>query len=51
MTEHDRDAVLSMLMDVSGTTKRVDNSLDILKDLGFYGKESYKLYEENNVRH
>uniref|UniRef100_A0A914E141 Uncharacterized protein n=1 Tax=Acrobeloides nanus TaxID=290746 RepID=A0A914E141_9BILA len=40
MTEFDRDSVLSMLMDVSGTTKRVNSALEILKDLNFFDAEN-----------
>uniref|UniRef100_A0A914DAI6 Uncharacterized protein n=1 Tax=Acrobeloides nanus TaxID=290746 RepID=A0A914DAI6_9BILA len=36
MTEHDRDSVLEMLMDVSGTTKNVDLGIDLLKEINFF---------------
>lgn len=38
MAENDRDSILSMLMDVTGTTKHVNDGLDLLKELNFYGR-------------
>uniref|UniRef100_A0A914E5W2 Uncharacterized protein n=1 Tax=Acrobeloides nanus TaxID=290746 RepID=A0A914E5W2_9BILA len=36
MTENDRESILSMLMDVSETTKHVNTAIDILKEINFF---------------
>uniref|UniRef100_A0A914CF76 Uncharacterized protein n=1 Tax=Acrobeloides nanus TaxID=290746 RepID=A0A914CF76_9BILA len=36
MADHDRDSVLGMLMDVTGTTKHVNTGIELLKELNFF---------------
>lgn len=38
MGENDRDSVLSMLMDVTGTTEHINDGIGLLKELNFAGK-------------
>lgn len=37
MTKQDREAILELLMDVSGATNYVDDAVGLLKNLDFFG--------------
>lgn len=38
INEKDRNSIISMLMDVSGTTKHVETAINLLKDINFQSR-------------